>query len=868
MRSRLAGALLTILIMANAVPAGIAASHRDWTLLPLGSFPLANGGQDIRVARPFDASGVIDTPIVFTALFNPDQASSGPIQVRFSAAERALPAWTVRAIGETYVVGREALAQLATDGGRLLRLRVELSNAPTGLVLMASGTPDLALAGANALGPLVSITKRLKPSAEREYLSATVNLTSRQLHMAKAEFARLARGDDESVARFARAALRRVRFAETETGPQLDFYAHYRLGLYGQQCGLFRAARLHFETAIQTLNTDFARPADALISDAWYRLGEMMDRCGEPTFAVAEVMNRAGQAANVVPNEWDVWVPIARAECGGEQHRARIELTAEQVAGTRQEWEWATQMIYGASGGHLKLNTRFTEIADASQAPYGTHADGLYGPLDEMIPLRGSFDCVMSVRPGGSSQTGGADCGPNGAALSDVGAGIGWEVHLREWARQFDWTLRAAEAGDGVPPPAEARGCGHQPIPSLGYGQRALLRYYVAPAMYVRLEVADPDDGQGYLRKWWIGPPHAVSAKPPTNGQPPHHAINYGPDRVAGIPRRFVTSHRDFVNLQAVAVAAGDELPPWCVTPATTYVLSPLRQAVRLWLGHNDGMAVWLNDELIHRGDYYAAARFADQNTPNMVAISALLLKGWNRIDVAVEGWPPPHDRGFGFSVRICDFANQAVAGLMLADERTTVPPELLIDPLRPRPGRFYRWDDVRGDFYRLLPRLAASDLARHANLGGGFDIADSLGATHGHVSIGLDPRSAGPADNRPVLRREWDYAKNQDVRLNNLLDWNREAVAVYPFNAREPERHLLFMRPEAVEAYLTCLDEAEQASDIYGHRAVRDRILGYLLVGESSTGRETSRVLIVAEVCLPLPLPVDEEDLLAPLPR
>ena len=57
---------------------------------------------------------------------------------------------------------------------------------------------------------------------------------------------------------------------------------------------LFRAARLHFDTALGCLKAGQPQPPDWVISEAWYRLGEMMERCGDPIADVAAVMQRAG----------------------------------------------------------------------------------------------------------------------------------------------------------------------------------------------------------------------------------------------------------------------------------------------------------------------------------------------------------------------------------------------------------------------------------------------------------------------------------------------------------------------------------------------------------------------------------------------
>ena len=430
---------------------------------------------------------MISAPIVFTAVFDASQPLPQPIEIRLAAHERGLPTWSIQRLGQMYVVGSQALPR--TEENPVLTLSVEARNAPPGLTLMASGSPDFALAGDDAIGPLESLVKRLQPGAAREYLNATVNMTGGQPQMAKADFARLAQGSDETVAYFARAALRRIRFAEAEAQLQSDFQTHYRLGLYAQQCGMFRAARLHFQAAVQVLGPAHPRPKDWLVSDAWYRLGEMMERCGDPVEDVAEVMERAGREAGVQANVWDVWVPILMSEeyqeeRDGQTVTLRAEMTPEQVERIKREWGWVEQMVYGASGGHFRLNTHFTEVPDKSAVPYGLNVGWLYGPLDPSVPVRGTFDCTMSFRPHGPAVTGGADCGPNGAAMTDIGTWCGWEVYLHEWNHQFDWAVRTSEAADGYPITHHSDSCGHQPIPSMGYGHRASMRYYLTAAAW------------------------------------------------------------------------------------------------------------------------------------------------------------------------------------------------------------------------------------------------------------------------------------------------------------------------------------------------------------------------------------------------
>lgn len=188
--------IATWLIVA-AISNGLAASHKDWTAVPLGSFLLSEGTHTIHVARPYDRFGVIASPIVFTAVFDPSQPLASPVEIGFAQDERQLPTWTVRRLGQMYVIGVEPQEQAAGASERsqrnVLTLQVSVKNAAGGLVLMASGTPDFGLLGADALGPLEGLVERLDRGAAREYFNATIGITAGRLQVAQADFTRLAR---------------------------------------------------------------------------------------------------------------------------------------------------------------------------------------------------------------------------------------------------------------------------------------------------------------------------------------------------------------------------------------------------------------------------------------------------------------------------------------------------------------------------------------------------------------------------------------------------------------------------------------------------------------------------------------------------
>jgi len=872
MHARIRNASLAI-ALPLLTSAALAAGHRDWTEIPLGSFDLQGRERDLTVLRPYNRFSVIPEPVVVEVLFDPARLQQRELELSFTVGNEALPPWRPNGPGELYVIGTAAQERLAQSDPPRLTVHVACNQDAERVVFTASGTPDLGQLGADALGPLDELAGKLPSGAFHEYVAAVLQSAGPGLELARGEFERLGTSSDDSVARFARQRLRRIRFAEIEAADSsADERRHYRLGLYAQQVGFYRAARRHFRAAVASSSGVLDR---RILADAWYRLSECMARCGDPIEDIVAAAEQAGVQAGVTPNSWDVWVTILRSreieeKADGGSRRVRAEITYEQVETIKREWGWVQKLVYGASGGNLLLRTRYVEIPDETAVPYGINAGWLFGPLDALLPVRGSVDCVMSFRPRGPSVTGGADCGPNGAALTDIGTWCGWEVYLHEWNHQFDWTVRASEAGDGYPITHHSDSCGHQPIPTMGYGHLASMRYYVTPAMYQVIEPADPDPGAGYIRHWHIGAPLAIDEPPPEEGLPPHRAEPFTLEALRDRPREFLASETDFVDLKRYFANSGQALPPWCVAPATAYVLSPREQQVRLWLGHNDGLVLWLNGELVHRGDYYAIAKWEDADLLDMVAIGATLQKGWNQLDCLVESWPPPRDKGFGFAVRICDFENRLIDDLMVATGPDVRPEPAPARLRQPAPGKFCAWDDVRDDFYHRLPELAAADLARHMGLRTptGFEIRAEIGATTGYVALGDSSHRTGVVLGGVPIRavpERWSVETDRDATLNNVLDWNREAVAAYPFQHAGTWRHLLLLRPEAVDAFLTCAQETQDVPALYGSRPLRDRVLGYVKVGKSDGEHEGVRALLVVEAALAEPLPADEEDLLAP---
>jgi len=863
-----------------------AAGHRDWSLVPLGSFRLAAGTQDFVLMRPADERGVIPAPVVLVAFFDAGSTSQPPV-ITLTVGSLRSRSWMVRRPGQMFLIGLDPLEQAAGRGGARVPLRIELGDEVPGLVLMASGAPDLALAGPGAFGPLEQVVERMPHGLEREYVRAALKSAGDDLAGARRDFERLARGADARVAKFARAALRRIRLAEVEAQLPASSAAHYRLGLYAQQCGLVRSARLHLEAALAL------QPRQP---EAWFRLGEVMERCGDPLDDFMEAFGRSALLVDLPHSAWDVLLAVVHAEEvehveGGRTFRRRATLTEEGLAAVRRRWRQFELLIAAATQGRIRLVTRTIQIQDPREAgfrpldcpvpapgyPDPSGLSSVLVPPEEVVPRRGQVDWIVTLRPAGP------DCGVRGAALSDLPVEADWQTLLTAFCRVLDAVGRAAELDELYPVLRHAAGCGAGPRPSSGYSLRAGLRYVVPPETFRRVEPATPDVEEGHILNWYVEPPRERSYVRPPHRAPPHDLHLMGPARL-GPGARFVVFTSPFGDLEALlrggAGAAGEG---YLTVRATSYVLSPRCQEVRLWLGQNDGLALWVNDRLIHRGDQFPDNQLADRNLTATLLKPAILQQGWNRLDVAVERWPAPDDRGFGFSLRICDRDDRPLPGLVVASARTQPPRVVTFDPFQPRAGEFFKWAEVREDFLRALPRLDADGLRACGELPDGLVLL-WRGGTGGFFAIGspydaeLAESSGVPLRPLPGVVEKADSAGGAEVppavgqrsggggidsmaRLDNVLDWEREAAALYPIRRGGHWRHLLLLKPEAVTAFLECLVEAPAAERVFGGAAPAERIRGWIRAGEG----EDWQPLIVIETLLPGPLPEDEEDLLSP---
>ncbi len=151
---------------------------------------------------------------------------------------------------------------------------------------------------------------------------------------------------------------------------------------------------------------------------------------------------------------------------------------------------------------------------------------------------------------------------------------------------------------------------------------------------------------QRFITDWnLIGPFNAPDMTYLQTPYPPEKEISLkkkykGKNELALEWKKIKTAESGFVNL------AGTLTPnEQAVAYGLAYVFSPVERRTHLLLGSDDGVRIWLNEELIHTNPAYRGA-YPDQDK-----IPVILKKGWNKLLVKVlQG-----GGGWGYYVRFID---------------------------------------------------------------------------------------------------------------------------------------------------------------------------------------------------------------------
>jgi hypothetical protein len=678
----------------------------------------------------------------------------------------------------------------------------------------------------------------LSPSQIKEYDRVLrAQFSENWNEMLKAATSIASRNSNNALGRLARLKARHAKYRIRSQDKNISAHGRYLLGMYCMENGFWEDAVREFELATK-LNPKHA--------DAWYMLADARAyRDGDDGDKVAQLIplyRRSAELRNRRPNYWNIYVGIFRKmwvevdDGKGGRTKKLLEMSNENVERIKREWNWVSDMVWAASRGAMKFNNKIVVHNEEFDNSDPQAFDNLWKP--------GEQDVFMKFYEGGPSDAMGHDCGPNRTAIVNIGTWCGWEVYLHEWNHTLDWSMITSENGKGVPVTHSSDWCGFQPIPSMGRGHASCNHYYMTPGMFESVKGSEVKR-LGYNTKWSIYGPYECE---PNKGLDTPF-LNESSMEFPKPATITLNNHAEngWIDLKKLLAPSSEAV----VAYASAYVYSPKLQKVRMWLGMNDGIRVWLNGRLVHRGIYKAIALWEEANEPDQVVPTVVLQKGWNSFLVKVENLPRTQEdlkrigvaeNGWGFSVRLCGLQNEELAGVKWSAVRPAdwKPPKVSPDP---SDHKLYRWEQVAEDYTTWLPCLTEKDLEDYTGL-------------H-NIRISKDCLIICDS---PHKGQKWISSYDENDRgLNNLLNWRFESAAVLRYtNKKKQTRDLVFLRPEAYETYISLMQTA-RGSEIKRHA---DRVLGYVLVS-GLEDHPNGRIMLVLDTYLGKNLPIEDRDLL-----
>ncbi|MCZ6698206.1 MAG: hypothetical protein O7D94_04665, partial [Planctomycetota bacterium] len=477
----------SIVLSATAIsaPASRAASRADMTPVSLGTTTWKSSTTRRTYKLPTGPNGPLPQAIVVIASKPfvevqgaPDARRQVPADVLFNVSGRALPKWTLTDKPTAFVINRDTIESNPGFGDGIIEITVNVTTSVDAVTAVLLGMPDPSeLVGHAIDGPLGSFADHAADPHVAAYFQALATEIEGELNEARSEYAKLANGPNEKVARFARRGLRMLAYRLRKRQLSGDFNEHFQWGLYLQQTGTFALARQEFEEC------RILYPDDPT---AQYRCGALHDRSGRNIMDVSDYMSRAGEAAGAEePVDWHVLVVIAASRPDAAPNdrilfRPALKDPLDRLPGGHvneilNRWVLAQLSIWAATGGRLRLMTSFHQIRDGDAEKLVEYKSGVLGPPDSMIERRGWFDSVLVVRPRLTSERDkpnrmiGGEFGPQGAALSDLFHDASVDEYIEQWCRQFFWAVHRSEAGPALPVGGDMAAYGHRPVPSNGF---------------------------------------------------------------------------------------------------------------------------------------------------------------------------------------------------------------------------------------------------------------------------------------------------------------------------------------------------------------------------------------------------------------
>jgi hypothetical protein len=744
-----------------------------------------------------------------------------------------------------------------TDGKRQVKISVE--NAP---LLVVERYKFYCTDDADKLGVQIegNLAEGVMPPSYGELGIAYMHLldpVNPSYTMAKPVFEKLAKS---AVAPEAARLLRRlvrwcdagIQFSKINSGQ-----GYYDLGLYCMVNGFWNLAYDCFEEATQLMPKN---------PDAWYMLGDAASyKYSDLDLKMEKVCPYYRKAADLYPRDgsntyrtfFGFFKNLRIKENGNEKV---LHMTQEQMDYVKKVWEWNSAVVESASKGMLRMvNTyksfdqEFDGTDDWNPKPFA----GLFN--------RGEVDTFMKMTGWGASDACGADCGPDRSAFVNMGIRE-WDTILHEWNHTLDWAMITSELGTGVPTTHSSDWCGFEPISSMGMGHHSCNRYYMTPGMYRYVRGSDPIITP-YLTDWIVSGWTDLAPTVTDEQLKDEKFINDWMTKVrakaaqALVPIDMLTLTNKpvvedgYINLKATLKDA----PLNAYAFATTYIYSPKQQKVRMWIGADDNMRMWLNGRLIHKGTtYWACALFTECKEKDMTAKGVMLEKGWNKVVVQISNVQHPADRlagdpedAWGFSIRICDNQNREVPGIKWQSSLPAGVSAVQPFVFNPKNPKTFTWEKVADDYTVLIPELTIDNLRAITGY-------KTMAATD-EIFFDLSKEQIDPAIKPYVL----DKADSKNVAFNNELNWffsPKEFAAVVRYRKGNQTRDLLFLRPEVYESYLKLIPVTPEAKKI-GIKRHADQVIGYFLTERDDS--PNSRIVLVVDTYLGNKLPADEEDLL-----
>lgn len=851
-------AVAAVAILLSAASSLTAAPRSDMAPMPLGTARLNKGTQQVTYRLPSDVNGPLDQGVLIwgirprrpapppknaAEIVNPVNPGRAPCDLTVNINGQDLPKWTLADKMTGFVLHPKLLKDKNAQFDKaVVGMTLTLDGEPDGADFHLTSLPELGLLHGDYSGPLADLPKSCKDEDARKYFEGLALEVSGDYPAALKCYDGLARCKNETIARFARRGRRLMKYQMRPYKISGNFGEHMRWGLFAQQCGFHGIGKIEFDECRILLPDDIgaqihAAEATEHVGAPFLDVQDYLMRAINGAVTRFRQMHAAGDDTSLFEStEWNLLVVILRnreymENQGGAPVKATRSLKAGEITQIKNLLILACRMIQGATEGRIAIVPTTFEIDDASQFPYVNYGDAT-GPGASVIEERGWFDGMISVRPripeeqGRKAVTIGGELGPKGVGLSDVFEDADIYELTHALYSQLAFAAARNEAGPGLPTGEALLSAGHQPIPNLGYACRAALRYYLTPTMIRQLRTSLLTHRDDFVRFWSI--------------------------RTEGKPATVVESPTTFVDVARTIQRTGASR-----AMAECWVFSPKNQDVTMAIGQSRTVGAKVNGRAVREGRLGAPDSPAANGGVDSVLAGATLKTGWNHVELTVES--PAASGRWGFSLSLRDVRGKPLKGLAFVAQR---PSEGVVSPAAsPSAGPHYNWGDVYLDYTHQLPMLDAAGLRKLTDVAD-LTLTGKVEGALGYFSVDTaTPQKATAYRASPAA---W-AGTDKDETLNNVMDWKREACASFRYMKDGKARDLLFLKPEAIQAYLTLLEESSDAASVFGDTVAAERILGYCLVPAGPIRRP----LLVVETLLgdQNGWPVDEEDLLEPWP-